>query len=80
MHGAPVAASYNSSLMEFNTPGVFYFDPGDAGTLDDACRELLAARGTLRIDRADLERRFSWRTLAETVLRHARGEGVPCAS
>ena len=80
MHGCPVAASYNSSLMEFATPGVFYFDPGDAETLDAACRELLATRNSLRIDRDELGKRFSWRAVAKAILWHAYGEGLACAS
>jgi glycosyltransferase involved in cell wall biosynthesis len=79
-HGCPVAASYNSSLVELESPGVFYFDPGDPATLDDACRDLLAARPTLSIDRAELDRRFSWRAMAREVVRRARAGRLACAS
>ncbi len=67
VHGAPVACSYNSSLKEFEGPGVFYFDPCDPASVDDACRELLAAR-PVAIDQAALRERFSWDALARTVL------------
>jgi glycosyltransferase involved in cell wall biosynthesis len=70
-HGAPVLSSFHSSLREFAgpqgvQPGVFYFDPCDRASLDDACGELLAA-GVARVGRADLGR-FSWDGLARTVL------------
>lgn len=68
LHGAPVACSYNSSLREFEDFGAFYFDPGDPATVDDACRELLAAR-PVPIDAPALRARFSWDALAQTVLR-----------
>lgn len=67
MHGAPVACSYNSSLKEFADAGVFFFDPGDPATVDDACRDLLAAR-PVPIDRDMLRDRFSWDVLARTML------------
>lgn len=68
LHGAPVACSYNSSLKEFEEQGVFFFDPGDPATVDEACRELLAAR-PVSIDVAALRERYSWDALAGTVLR-----------
>ena len=67
LHGAPVLCSYNSSLTELESPGVFYFDPCDAATLDEAYRELIAA-GQIEIDQADLLKRFSWPRMAQTVL------------
>jgi glycosyltransferase involved in cell wall biosynthesis len=66
-HGTPVLSSFNSSLQEFAGPGVFYFDPCDPVSLDLACRELLAA-GPLQIDREDLDKRYSWETMAQKVL------------
>jgi glycosyltransferase involved in cell wall biosynthesis len=84
-HGTPVLSGFNSSLQEFAGPGVFYFDPCDPASLDDACRDLLAAlRGPLPpcFDRDDLDRRFSWDALAQTVLalcaRHRTGSRVRC--
>jgi glycosyltransferase involved in cell wall biosynthesis len=67
LHGAPVLCGFNSSLEEFATNGVFYFDVGDAGTLDAACRACLAAR-PVAIDREWLASRFSWDGLARQVL------------
>lgn len=66
-HGTPVLCSFNSSLQEFAGPGVFYFDPCDPASLDEACRELLAARSQA-VDRRDLDDRFSWEAMAQTVL------------
>jgi glycosyltransferase involved in cell wall biosynthesis len=67
LHGTPVACSFNSSLQEFAGPGVFYFDPCDPTSLDQACRELRAV-GPLTTDRDALRRRFSWDGLAQTVV------------
>ncbi|HVX60977.1 MAG TPA: glycosyltransferase [Pirellulales bacterium] len=67
LHGAPVLCSYNSSLAELESPGVFYFDPCDAATLDAAYRELLSA-GRIDIDQAALRERFSWSRMAQTML------------
>src|SRR5207237_6361078 len=66
-HGAPVLSSFNSSLQEFAGPGVFYFDPCDPASLDEACRELLAQQ-PLTIQRNDLDERCSWDALARTVV------------
>jgi glycosyltransferase involved in cell wall biosynthesis len=72
-HGAPVLCSFNSSLQEFNCPGVFYFDACDPVTLDEAYLELQGNR-PVRIDQADLDRRFTWDAAAETVVRLVRGD------
>jgi glycosyltransferase involved in cell wall biosynthesis len=66
-HGTPVLSSWNSSLQEFAGPGVFYFDPCDAASLDEACRELLTS-GPVAVQRDDLEERFSWEVMARRVL------------
>jgi glycosyltransferase involved in cell wall biosynthesis len=67
-HGTPVLSSLNSSLQEFAGPGVFFFDPYDPASLDQAYRQMEASRPTV-IDREVLEKRFSWDALADTVLR-----------
>lgn len=70
-HGAPVVSSFNSSLQEFGGTGVFYFDACDKQSLDEACRQTLAAiavPGRLIIDQSDLDRRFAWSGLARAVL------------
>lgn len=67
-HGAPVLASFNSSLQEFAGPGVFYFDACDPRSLDAACRALLASR-VAPPSQAELDARYSWDVLAATMLR-----------
>ncbi len=67
LHDAPVLASYNSSLVELGGPGVFYFDPCDSDTLDEAYRQMVAA-GPLVIDHDSLHQRFGWNPLARKVL------------
>jgi glycosyltransferase involved in cell wall biosynthesis len=66
-HGTPVLASYNSSLREFDSPGLHFFDPCDASTVDDAWKELQAA-GPVEIPRAPLDQQFSWRNVARILL------------
>jgi glycosyltransferase involved in cell wall biosynthesis len=66
-HGVPVICSYNSSLEEFEGPGVFYFDPCDPASLEEAYSEALG-RQPMLIQRPDLEERFSWDRLAEQVV------------
>jgi glycosyltransferase involved in cell wall biosynthesis len=66
-HGTPVVCSYNSSLQEFGGPGVYYFDAGDAASLDEACRHVQSAP-LAAAPRDDLERRFSWDHLAQQVI------------
>jgi glycosyltransferase involved in cell wall biosynthesis len=75
-HGTPVVSSFHSSLQEFAGPGVSYFDPCDADSLDAACREVFAAQPA-PVNRNDLDRRFSWDALARTVvsLAHAPTNG-----
>lgn len=68
LHGTPVACSFNSSLQEFDTPGVFYFDPCDPQSLDEACEDLLGCVGEVCVDIETLRQRFSWDRLARVVL------------
>jgi glycosyltransferase involved in cell wall biosynthesis len=67
-HGTPVICGRHSSLIEFEGPGVFYCDPRDRQTLDEAFLQLCEAE-PMSIDRTDLRRRCSWETLAAEVLR-----------
>jgi glycosyltransferase involved in cell wall biosynthesis len=67
LHGTPVLASYNSSLREFEGPGVYYFDPCDPATVDEACRRLLED-SPLHFSREDLRESCSWDGVAETLL------------
>ncbi|HEV3344052.1 MAG TPA: glycosyltransferase [Pirellulales bacterium] len=67
LHDAPVLASYNSSLAELEGSGVFYFDPCDMTTLDEAYRQMVAAR-PIAIDHERLGGRFAWEVLAEKAL------------
>jgi glycosyltransferase involved in cell wall biosynthesis len=66
LHGTPVLSSLNSSLQEFAGPGVFYFDPCEAATLDAACAALLEGL-PLAFERDDLRRRCCWDSLARRV-------------
>jgi glycosyltransferase involved in cell wall biosynthesis len=66
-HGTPVLASYHSALRELDHPGVYFFDPCDAATVDEAWRDLRAA-GPSVAPRAALDARYSWDAVARTVL------------
>jgi glycosyltransferase involved in cell wall biosynthesis len=67
LHDAPVLASFNSSLAELEGPGVFYFDPCDAASLDEAYCEMMSF-GPIAIDHNRLRQRFSWSELARVAL------------
>lgn len=71
-HGVPVVCSFNSSLQEFAGPGVYFFDPCDAASLDSACLNLL--RGPpCPVDLKPLDARYCWDSLACTILELSRG-------
>ena len=67
LHGAPVLCSFNSSLQEFRCPGVHYFDPCSAESLDQAWQEA-NANPRAPINEEILRQRYSWDRLAEKVL------------
>lgn len=67
-HGAPVLSSYHSSLRELDHPGVFFFDPYDPATVDDAWRGLRAAAGAASVaPRATLDARYNWDSVARAI-------------
>jgi glycosyltransferase involved in cell wall biosynthesis len=66
MHGTPVLCSFNSSLREFAGPGVYYFDPCERESLDEAYRELVSSPAE-GVERRDLQARCSWDRVADTV-------------
>ncbi len=67
-HGTPVLTSMNSSLREFAHKGVYFLDPYDASTVDDAWRQL-QANGPGVVEREELERLYSWDNVARTLLK-----------
>lgn len=71
-HGTPVITSFNSSLAEFDSPGVFFCDPYDASSLDEAYRDFLGQRGSIRIPREPLAAKYNWENVATTVNRLAQ--------
>ena len=66
-HGTPVLASYNSSLREFESPGLHFFDPCDPSTVDEAWRTF-QGETPIEIPRAPLDRHYSWDNVARTLL------------
>ncbi len=66
-HGTPVLASGNSSIREFQSPGLHLFDPCDASTVDDAWRTLRSEKPG-DIPREPLDRLYSWDNVAVTLL------------
>jgi glycosyltransferase involved in cell wall biosynthesis len=66
-HGTSVLTSGNSSLREFSGPGVHFFDPCDASTLDRAWLEFKAA-GPAEIPRAALDEAYNWDRCAQVLL------------
>ncbi len=66
-HGAPVLTSRNSSLREFRSSGLHFFDPCDASTVDDAYKKFRAAVPTA-IDQGMLDATFNWDRVADALL------------
>ena len=66
-HGTPVLTSYNSSLREFESPGLHFFDPCDTTTVDEAWRAL-KAEGSVEIPLEPLDRHYSWDNVARTMI------------
>ena len=66
-HGTPVFTSYNSSLREFDSPGLYFFDPCDQETVDDAWRTF-EAEAPVHVPREPLERQYSWDNVARVLL------------
>jgi glycosyltransferase involved in cell wall biosynthesis len=79
-HGTPVLASYHSALRELDHPGVYFFDPYDPGTVDDAWRAYQAA-GPAVTPSATLDDLYNWDAVARAVLdlRPAAGAGRSAA-
>ena len=71
-HGVPVLSSCHGSLREFAHPGVHFFDPYDAGTLDRAWAECRAA-GPKLVSKEQLDEDYNWDRVARTVLDLAIG-------
>lgn len=66
-HGTPVLASYNSALREFDTPGIFFFDPHDPTTVDDAWNAFRAAV-PITIPVEPLDSQYNWNRVARTIV------------
>jgi glycosyltransferase involved in cell wall biosynthesis len=66
-HGAPVLAGAHSSVREFRSPGLFFFDPCYAASLDEAWSELRAAR-PIAIPVEPLDSHFDWSRVARAIL------------
>ena len=71
-HGTPALTSRNSSIREFEHEGVYFFDPKDGGSVDDAWRELRGhGPGVIAAD--ELLGIYDWNRVARTILdAHAR--------
>ena len=65
-HGTPVLSSMNSSIREFDSPGLHLFDPCDPSTVDEAWTSL-QARGAEVIPREPLDRLYSWDNVARDL-------------
>lgn len=66
-HGTPVLTSGNSSIREFESPGLYFFDPHVPATLDRAFRTHREA-GQVVIPSATLDAHFHWGRVARQVL------------
>lgn len=66
-HGVPCMISANSSLIEFEGPGVHFFDPVDPSTCDQAWRDMHQADQPA-LDPERLDRVFNWDLNARVIL------------
>lgn len=66
-HGTPVLASYHSALCELDHPGVYFFDPFDAKTVDEAWHAFRGAGPTVT-ECATLDSLYNWDSVARTLL------------
>jgi glycosyltransferase involved in cell wall biosynthesis len=66
-HGTPVLASYHSALRELDHTGVYFFDPYDPATVDDAWRACRAVGGSV-VPLATLDALYRWDAVARAVL------------
>jgi glycosyltransferase involved in cell wall biosynthesis len=66
-HGTPVLTSRNSSLREFEHEGVYFFDPRDVSSVDNAWRAF-HRHGPGVIDAQELLARYSWENAARVIL------------
>jgi glycosyltransferase involved in cell wall biosynthesis len=78
-HGTPVLAGYHSALCEFDVPGVHYFDPCDAASLDSAWLGFAGNPGEIAtLDKLSV--RYDWRRVARMIVAIAEGradDGLP---
>ena len=72
-HHTPVLAAMNSSIREFESPGIFFFDPDDKATLDQAYCRCRAEGFGREIPQEPLDAAYSWRNVARTLLDQAAG-------
>ena len=66
-HGAPVLCAYNSSLVDFNGPGVHYFDPCDTASLAAAYVEMSQTHPS-NVVRPDLDELCNWGRVANQLI------------
>jgi hypothetical protein len=62
-----VLTSRNSSLREFDHEGVYFFDPRDGSSVDDAWRTF-HRHGSGVVDVHTLFARYDWGRVARTIL------------
>ncbi len=71
-HNTPVLAAMNSSIREFDSPGIFFFDPTDTTTLDEAYRRCRAEAVGKPVPQAPLDQAFNWTNVARILLNEHR--------
>ena len=76
-HHTPVLAAQNSSIREFDSPGLFFFDPTNAASLDTAYERLEAEAIGWPIPQAPLAAAYSWDNVARTLLAACEARARP---
>ncbi len=71
LHNTPVITSCNSSLQEFEVDGVFFCDPCNKDSLDEAALNLLA-RQDFSIDLEMLKQKYNWEHYVEVIMKEIK--------
>ena len=79
-HNTPVMAAMHSSIREFTSPGMFFFDPMDPATLDEAYLDCQREGVGRSIPQAPLERAYSWSNVARILLESCAAQKKPASS
>ena len=71
LHNCPVITSCNSALQEFEEDGVYFCDPCNKESLDEAALELLAKENNC-IDVEKLKKKYNWEHYVDVIVKEIK--------